>query len=102
MWAFEVRTKGRDLRDADWSAPNSNGPSGRDFVKIHLRAFIIQLAQRKAQKEMTDLTIGEIYIFFLWFITVEFLKLVWLVYILFLIWLIIHYLNNYCIEINFV
>ena len=51
---------------------------------------------------MTDLTIAEIYIFILWFVTVEFLKLVWLVYILFLIWLLIYYVNNFCFEINFV
>ena len=56
---------------------------------------------KTSDKEMTDPSYGELYIFILWFFTVEFLKIVWLLYILFLIWLIIHYVNNYCIEINF-
>ena len=50
MWAFEVRTKGQDLRDADWSAPNSNGPSGRDFVKLPSESFITQLNLVKDSK----------------------------------------------------
>ena len=51
---------------------------------------------------MTDLTAAEIYIFFVWFLTVQFLKIVWTVYILFIIWLLIYYVNNFCIQINFV
>ena len=74
-----------------------------EFVKLHLQPFIRQAQDLISFKiKMTELTIGEIYIFVLWFITVEFLKIVWLLYILFLIWLLIHYVNNYCIEINFV
>ena len=51
---------------------------------------------------MANLTAAEIYIFILWFLTVQFLKIVWTVYILFLIYILIYYVNNYCIEINFV
>ena len=33
----------------DWLAPNSNGPSGCDFIKIPLQPFITKLTQRKNQ-----------------------------------------------------
>ena len=76
-----------------WARLHKNSPPG---------LYNTVYPKKKSEKEMTDLTAGEIYIFVLWFITVQFLKLVWTLYILFMIWLLIFYVNNFCIEINFV